>query len=83
MTIGEKRFAGARGLDLLPSPAFASGAPGGLAWGEMQAPESGVNPEGTAGARSPIGQLRRLLGLGFGLAVIVGRPIMGNSPSFY
>lgn len=28
-----------------------------------------------AGARSPIGQLRRLLGLGFGLAVIVGSTI--------
>ena len=41
----------------------------------MQAPESGVNPAGTAGARSPVGQLRRLLGLGFGLAVIVGSTI--------
>jgi hypothetical protein len=32
---------------------------------------SGVSP----GSRSPAGQLRRLLGLGFGLAVIVGSTI--------
>ncbi len=37
----------------------------------MQASTSGVGP----GSRSPIGQLRRLLGLGFGLAVIVGSTI--------
>src|SRR5436305_13635534 len=41
----------------------------------MQAPESGVNPGGRASARSPIGQLRRLLGLGSRLAVIVGSTI--------
>ncbi len=43
--------------------------------GRMQASESGINPAGRAGARSPVGQLRRLLGLGFGLAVIVGSTI--------
>jgi APA family basic amino acid/polyamine antiporter len=37
----------------------------------MQEQTSGVG----AGARSPAGQLRRLLGLGFGLAVIVGSTI--------
>src|SRR4051812_5487518 len=37
----------------------------------MQEPMSGVS----AGARAPAGQLRRLLGLGFGLAVIVGSTI--------
>ncbi len=37
----------------------------------MQASTSGAGP----GSRSPAGQLRRLLGLGFGLAVIVGSTI--------
>jgi basic amino acid/polyamine antiporter, APA family len=41
----------------------------------MQGPSSGVPPGGSAAPRSPIGQLRRLLGLGFGLAVIVGSTI--------
>jgi APA family basic amino acid/polyamine antiporter len=41
----------------------------------MQSPRSGVGPGGIAGGRSPVGQLRRLLGLGFGLAVIVGSTI--------
>jgi APA family basic amino acid/polyamine antiporter len=41
----------------------------------MPGTESGVAPGARAGARSPIGQLRRLLGLGFGLAVIVGSTI--------
>jgi APA family basic amino acid/polyamine antiporter len=41
----------------------------------MQDPQSGVTPAGRAGARSPIGHLRRLLGLAFGLAVIVGSTI--------
>src|SRR5436305_6583623 len=50
---------------------FASGAPAGLACVAMQGPMSGLSP----GSRSPIGQLRRLLGLGFGLAVIVGSTI--------
>jgi basic amino acid/polyamine antiporter, APA family len=38
---------------------------------DMSEVGSGVSP----GSRSPIGQLRRLLGLGFGLAVIVGSTI--------
>ncbi len=41
----------------------------------MQERTSGVGPGGRADARSPVGQLRRLLGLGFGLAVIVGSTI--------
>jgi APA family basic amino acid/polyamine antiporter len=41
----------------------------------MQEPTSGAGPGGSAGGRSSIGQLRRLLGLGFGLAVIVGSTI--------
>jgi APA family basic amino acid/polyamine antiporter len=41
----------------------------------MQGLKSGVIPDGRASARSPAGQLRRLLGLGFGLAVIVGSTI--------
>jgi APA family basic amino acid/polyamine antiporter len=41
----------------------------------MQDPQSGVTPGGRAGARSSIGHLRRLLGLAFGLAVIVGSTI--------
>src|SRR5260221_13347150 len=36
---------------------------------------SEVRPGVKAGARSPIGHLRRLVGLGFGLAVIVGSTI--------
>ncbi len=53
---------------------FASGAPGGLAYKGMQGSRIGVTP-GESGHRSPVGQLRRLLGLGFGLAVIVGSTI--------
>jgi APA family basic amino acid/polyamine antiporter len=41
----------------------------------MQEPQLGVGPSGSVSPRSPIGQLRRLLGLGFGLAVIVGSTI--------
>jgi APA family basic amino acid/polyamine antiporter len=41
----------------------------------MQEPRGGIAPGGRAGARSPIGHLRRLLGLAFGLAVIVGSTI--------
>ena len=41
----------------------------------MQEPMSGVGPGARAGGRSPIGRLRRLVGLGFGLAVIVGSMI--------
>src|SRR5436309_7825659 len=41
----------------------------------MQGPKSGVTPGVRAGSRSPVGHLRRLLGLGFGLAVIVGSTI--------
>lgn len=40
----------------------------------MQGPKS-VRPGVVAGARSPVGQLRRLLGLAFGLAVIIGSTI--------
>jgi APA family basic amino acid/polyamine antiporter len=38
-------------------------------------PESGIRSGGSAGAHSPTGHLRRLLGLAFGLAVIVGSTI--------
>src|SRR5436305_4264066 len=41
----------------------------------MQGSKSGVTPGVRAGSRSPVGHLRRLLGLGFGLAVIVGSTI--------
>jgi basic amino acid/polyamine antiporter, APA family len=41
----------------------------------MQGRPSGVTPGGSGSARSPIGHLRRLLGLAFGLAVIVGSTI--------
>ncbi|HEY0555934.1 MAG TPA: APC family permease [Thermoanaerobaculia bacterium] len=41
----------------------------------MQGPSSGIPPGGGASPRPPIGHLRRLLGLGFGLAVIVGSTI--------
>ncbi|HEV7504638.1 MAG TPA: APC family permease [Thermoanaerobaculia bacterium] len=41
----------------------------------MQDSKSGATPGVRAGARSPIGHLRRLLGLAFGLAVIVGSTI--------
>src|SRR5947209_17387851 len=41
----------------------------------MQGPKSGVTPGVRAGARSHVGHLRRLLGLGFGLAGIVGSTI--------
>jgi APA family basic amino acid/polyamine antiporter len=41
----------------------------------MQEPKLGAVPGGSPAPRSPIGQLRRLLGLGFGLAVIVGSTI--------
>src|SRR5829696_8872824 len=41
----------------------------------MQGQQSGVSSGMTAGNRSHVGQLRRLLGLGFGLAVIVGSTI--------
>jgi basic amino acid/polyamine antiporter, APA family len=41
----------------------------------MQEPGSGATPGVRAGARSSIGHLRRLLGLAFGLAVIVGSTI--------
>lgn len=41
----------------------------------MQGHGSGVEPGAGANARPPVGQLRRLLGLGFGLAVIVGSTI--------
>jgi APA family basic amino acid/polyamine antiporter len=41
----------------------------------MQDPGSGATPGVRAGARSSIGHLRRLLGLAFGLAVIVGSTI--------
>ena len=54
---------------------FASGALGGLACAAMQGRGSEVRPGVIAGARSPIGHLRRLVGLGFGLAVIVGSTI--------
>ena len=61
---------------MFPKPRwFASGALDGLAYEEMQGHGSGVEPGARADARSPVGQLRRLLGLGFGLAVIVGSTI--------
>ena len=41
----------------------------------MQAPGTEVTPAGGAGTRSSVGHLRRLLGLAFGLAVIVGSTI--------
>src|SRR5436309_13726033 len=41
----------------------------------MQGRTSGVTPDVREGARSHVGHLRRLLGLGFGLAVIVGSTI--------
>jgi len=41
----------------------------------MQEPSSGATPGVRVGARSSIGHLRRLLGLAFGLAVIVGSTI--------
>jgi len=54
---------------------FASGSPPGLACRAMQGEMSGVGSGVSPGSRSPIGQLRRLLGLGFGLAVIIGSTI--------
>src|SRR5829696_7343666 len=41
----------------------------------MQGQQSGVSSGMTAGVRPHVGQLRRLLGLGFGLAVIIGSTI--------
>src|SRR4029077_19437024 len=41
----------------------------------MQEPKLGAGPSGAASPRSPVGHLRRLLGLGFGLAVIIGSTI--------
>lgn len=41
----------------------------------MQDPKSGVPPGAPAAPRPPIGHLRRVLGLAFGLAVIVGSTI--------